>query len=322
MQESLSLLDILEEMYHRELLDPASDFFQKFIWLKHGAVGEEECMIWLREELPAGARIYHNIELEYNGKTQVDLLVMADEFWWVIEVKNYRGIFKVKDQTCELNGKAMQSDPMGAMRNRMRIMKELAFLIDPKIQVEGSMIFIHQESEVVLDRQEKFTVVLRHQLNRHIRDMRNKYHFQSIRQVDTYYQAIQKYHSPYPVKLPIVSDQDWIRVKKGCRCPRCNSYRLEFGHKKARCIDCHHKINKSDLVTDLYCQLCVLMHHQEKAITVKRLTDFSDNKLSKSTIYKSLAPYNIHQNKSRYSYFINHKLPRKKHNHIFVMHQN
>lgn len=317
MQESLSLLDILEEMYHRELLDPASDFFQKFIWLKHGAVGEEECMIWLREELPVGARIYHDVELEYNGKTQVDLLVMADEFWWVIEVKNYRGIFKVKDQTYELNGKAMQSDPIGAMRNRMRIMKELAFLIDPKIQVEGSMIFIHQESEVVLDRQEKFTVVLRHQLNRHIRDMRNKYHFQSIRQVDAYYQAIQKYHSPYPVNLPILSDQDWSRLKKGCRCPRCNSYNLDFYYKHTKCLNCGKETSKSEHAIDLYCQMSVLLHNQEKTITVRKLIEFSAHQLSCTGIKMSLNPYNLHQYRSKYSYFTNLKLPRKKFDQIF-----
>lgn len=318
MTESLSLIDVLEEMFHRDLLEPESEGYQQFVWQKHGALGEAECLEWLLKELPEGVALFSDVEVEFNGRTQVDLLVLADEFWWVIEVKNYRGIFKYRDQVCELNGRAMQSDQIAAMRNRLRIMRELAQKIDPLIQVAGSMIFIHPEGEAVVEGpREGFSIVMRHQLNRHIYDIRAKFKLHRNRQAQAYFEKIKEHSFHYPVELPVLSEEDWMRIKKGCRCNKCQSYKLEARHKNMVCLDCGHVMSKSDLVIDIYCQLCVLTHDQENGVTVSKMVELSGGELSKQTIRTTISQYVEMRNRYRFCYFDNHRLPRTKMNHFF-----
>lgn len=318
MSQSLALIDVLEEMFYRDLLEPESDGYQQFVWQKHGALGEAECLEWLLKELPEGVALFSDVEVEFNGRTQVDLLLLADEFWWVIEVKNYRGVFKYHDQVCELNGRPMQSDQIAAMRNRLRIMRELAHQIDPLIQVAGSMIFIHPEGEAVVECKEGFSIVMRHQLNRHIYDIRAKFKLHRNRHALAYFNKIKEHSFHYPVELPVLSSEDWMRMKKGCRCIKCQSYKLKARHKNMVCLDCGHVMSKSQLAIDIYCQACVLTHDQENGVTVSKMVELSGGELSRSVIYKTLKPYVEVNNKYKHSYFTNHHLPKDKLNHIFM----
>ena len=316
MLKTLTSLDVLEEMFARDLLDPQSEVYRDYVWQKNGDLGELECLDWLRRALP-GAVIHHDLELDYNGQTQVDLLVLADQAWWVIEVKNYLGVFSYDGVECKLRGQSMRSDQVVAMRNRVRIIKELAHAIDSRIQVEASMIFIHKEGEAVLAGEEDFAVVMRHQLNRHLEAMRGKHHWRRNGMAQDYYQIIMRYHKPYPQVLPVVSEADWMRMKKGCRCEKCRGYRLESRKKLMVCQGCGHSMTKRQLAQDLYCQLCVLFHHDDKAVTISRLCELSAGQISKTTFYYSLSPYIKKYNKYRFTYLHNYALPKKKLESIF-----
>lgn len=316
MAEVLNLKDVLEEMVARELIPKNSDLYKKYLWLKNGEEGENECYEWLRSKIPYGA-IYRNLEIEYNARTQIDLLVLSDAFWWVIEVKNYNGVFEYRDQRNELRGAPMHVDPIQSMRMRMRIVRDLAMSIDPRIKVEGSMIFIHPESEAIVDNIEEFQIVMRHQFNRHIEKKINDYPLNQTRMVSNYYQFLEKHFSPYPVTLPTITKDQWEHMKKGCRCNQCNSYNIVSNKKTIVCIDCGNKMYKTKLAQELYCQLCVLSHDKEKFITLSRIYEFCDNQISYNTLWKAVYPYIPVYNKSRYSHLHNYKLPSNKLNNIF-----
>lgn len=317
MEKNLTQLDVLAEWHARELLDENSEVFKQYSRVKNGYHGELECMEWLRKYLQEGVVIHHDVELEYNGRTQVDLLVLADEVWWVVEVKYYAGIFEYRQQVSSLSGYAISSDPIAQMRNRMRIMKELVNRIDTRIRVEGSMIFIHPESEVRMDSEEDIAVVMRHQLGRHLRDMRQRYKFQKNLNAAQYYEIIRAHHYQYPVTFPSMTDEIWKKIRKGCRCNGCGGYKLEASRKCMHCLDCDKVMKKSDLAKDLYCQLCVLFHDREYDITYSRLNELSDFQLSRSGLHLSLSKFLPSQNKYRSNYLENHRLPREKMDHIF-----
>lgn len=320
MKSKLSQLDFLEEMFLRDLIDPQSEAYQHYVWQSQGASGEKECLAWLKEALPAGCLIFPDLELELNGRTQVDLLVLADDVWWVIEVKNYRGVFSYQNYSCEINGFPMQTDQIASMRKRMNIMKELAHKIDPSLQVIGTMIFIHPEGEAHVERQEDFSIVMRHQLNRHIQEVRNRFKLQRNQLVNSYLQSIMKHYSPYPVILPALTDADWTKMRKGCRCPHCNSYRLEICKKSLLCLDCGHRATKTVYAEDLYCQLCVLSHNNDE-ITISKLEEFGGGQISDSTLRRSLYNKIEKRNNYRNSCLYNHKLPRHKMDHILGLKQ-
>lgn len=315
----MELLDLLDEMNARELIDKKTELFRDYIWLKNVELGELVCLNWLQKEL-GPVVIYHNLELDYNGRTQVDLLVVADEVWWVVEVKNYHGVFEYITQISSLRGQPMHTDPIASMRNRMRIMKDLAASIDRRITVEGSMIFIHPESEARVDLQEGFDIIMRNQFNRHIQAMRQKFNFNRNRRVQDYHHKIMVHHSPYPVELPVISDADWDRMRKGCRCPQCNSYNLVAQKKFMACSDCGAVTAKNELAKDLYCQLCVLMHDQPKGITMGRLLELSNFQLSRTTLNNVLKPHVPKYHRNKYAYFKNNKLPKTKFKSLYSTH--
>lgn len=315
----MELLDLLDEMNARELIDKKTELFRDYIWLKNGELGELVCLDWLQKEL-GPVVIYHNLELDYNGRTQVDLLVVADNVWWVVEVKNYQGVFEYQDQTGKLRGRSMHTDPIASMRNRMRIMKDLAQTLDNRIVVEGSMIFINPDSEARVNTSENFYIIMRHQFKRHISEIRQKYNFAKNRLSETYYRRIMQYHSPYPVELPVISEADWDRMRKGCRCPQCNSYNLVARKKFMDCADCGAVTAKSELAKDLYCQLCVLMYDQPKGVTMGRLLELSNFQLSRTTLNNVLKPHVPKYHRNKYAYFKNNKLPKTKFKSLYSTH--
>lgn len=199
--ETFTIKEVLEEMFARDLLDPQSEVYRDFVWQKNGELGELECLDWLCRSL-SGVVIYHDLELDYNAQTQVDLLVLADQAWWVIEVKNYARVFSYDGLECKFRGQGMRSDQVVAMRNRVRIIKELARAIDSRIQVEASMIFIHKEGEAVLAGEQGFAVIMRHQLNRHIEAMRGNHNWRRNDLAQEYYQILMRYHKLYPQVFP------------------------------------------------------------------------------------------------------------------------
>lgn len=313
----LTLLDVLEERMARGLIEVKSEEGRDFVWRKCGALGEAECLKWLQKALPDVPSIFHDVAIDYHGSTQIDLLVLTDDCWWVVEVKNYSRPFEYINHSGELSGHSMRSDQMAVMRNRMRIVRELAASIDARIQVEGTMVFIHPESEVRIESQEDFYIVTRNQFNRHIEMMRSKHRLYRNSRARDYFDKIMKYHSPYPVVLPLMTDADWVRARKGCRCENCGSYHLESSKKMMTCLDCGQLMTKTQLAQSLYCQLCVLEHDKEMGVTTSQLLKLCDGQLSKTTVNRVLTQDIEIRNKYKYSYFHNHRLPRNKMDHIF-----
>lgn len=317
MTENLKLLEVLDEYFWRDLLDQESEAFTNYLWQKNGAQGEAECLAWLIKALPEGVVIYQDLEIKFNGRTQVDLLLVADDWWWVIEVKNYRGVYSHNGQTNELSGYSMQSDQLAAMRNRMRIMTELAGIVDRRIRVEGTMVFIHPECDIKIKSQEDFAIVLRHQFNRHLKDKQAQHLLQRNSRAQEYYERMMEFYCPYPETFPVMTEELWSRMRKGCRCERCNSYQLEATKKFMHCLECGHVVTKARLAENLYCQCCVLLHDQAEGVTVTKVYELSSDQLSRYTIQRVLSKNIATKNKYKYCYLENHKLPRSKMDHIF-----
>lgn len=316
MKNILTLKDILEEMIAREVIQRNSENHKKYFWLKNGEEGELECQEWLHSKIP-NATILHDLQFEFNGRTQVDFLLITDNFWWVIEVKNYNGVFTYRNQVNELRGSIMNHDQILAMRNRMRIIKELAASINPKILVEGSMVFIHPESEVFIESNEEFDIVMRHQFNRHIEKIISEHPIKSNHLVNQYYQAFSKYFYVYPEEFPTLDENQWDIVRKGCRCNQCGSYKLKAQKFNMVCLECGKVLPKKILAQELYCQLCVLHHEKEKEITFSRLLELGNNQISNTTLWRSLTPFIPIHNKYKYSYLHNHRLPYHKLKNVF-----
>ena len=166
MQKKASELDVLEVMFHRGLIDSNSQLERQYHWLRAGLDGEMKMLSLLKDKLYGSPHIIHDLTIEYRGVTQIDILVLWKNYWWVIEVKNYAGLLHIYDKQTILRGKEMTSDPIPAMRNRIRVLSELAKSISPKIKVQGSFILVHNDSEIDNQSNEDFEFVTVNQISR------------------------------------------------------------------------------------------------------------------------------------------------------------
>ena len=76
-------------------------------------------------------------------------------------------------------------------------------------------------------------------------------------------------------------------------------------------------MTKRQLAQDLYYQLCVLFHHDDKAVTISRLCELSGGQISRVTFHYALTPFIEQYNKYRACYLHNHRLAMTKIGHIF-----
>ena len=294
---------VLEEFYKRNLLNAESDLEKEYLRLKSGFEGEKELASWLKRRLGAESTVLHNLEIKKFNRTQVDLMVLWDNLWWVIEVKNYGGLFKISDKENVLGDWRMPVDQLASMRNRLRIMEELARSVDSQIQVEGSFVMIHPDAEVIMQDEEKFDVLTRNQINRAISRRMTEYHSYSPWKIKRYLHALSQHIDPYPEKIPVLTQKMWEDCEKGVRCPKCDHYLLASSNKMLACGSCGYKGFKASFVLDLFKQLLVLLHDRKERVNAQILVEFSGNLIGRKAICRGLSQHAQIVKKGPASYF-------------------
>ena len=288
MIHTITRLDVLTERFHRGLIENYSPEMKDYYWRSSGLDGEMRMKEILEEYIKDQALIVHDLSIDYNGQTQVDFLVMWDAYWWVIEVKNYSGLFTFEEETCYLNGYPLRRNQLSDMQNRLRIMKEVAASVDPRIQVEGSFILVHPHGVCKLSKSHNFEVLTCNEIKLSI-EMKLQasyaYHPKTVAQD---YEKVLTHQYYFKEELPTMTEADWKYCKKGVRCSNCESYFPERSGWYLICPNCGIRHLKVDLVQNLYQQLCTLYSDQAHAVTAKRLYEFSGQVLAKNTIRRGL----------------------------------
>ncbi|MCZ0725477.1 nuclease-related domain-containing protein [Aerococcus kribbianus] len=282
---------LLEEMYLRDLITKDSKLYRDYYWRKLGAEGEQEMGQFLQQYLPKQCQIIHDITFEFSGKTQCDFLLLGDRVWWLVEVKNYNGVMEYKNNQSLLRGEALRSDQFAAMRNRQRIIENMAHSVDPTTKVIASMVFIHPNSEVKWDSDEQFTIITRNQIKRHLQTVTEKYNFNNYSKQDL--EAIRRHQINFKEEGLTIDENTWTKIRKGCRCPNCQSYQLQVKKKYMYCLECKEKISKADMVFNVYKQLSLLSYNDKRPINRCNILNLAAQQFADSVITRSLKSYHI-----------------------------
>lgn len=294
---------VLKEMYLRDLLPFGSDLEKEYLRLKAGIDGEMELVNWLKELLGINSTILYDLHFKHFNRTQVDLMVLWDEYWWVIEVKNYDGLFEFSQNENKLRDWRMAVDQLASMRNRLRIVKDLAGSLDPRIQVDGSFMMIHPDGDIKVDSDEKFEILTRNQIKRAIKRRIMAHRTHTPWKIKKHLKALAQFIDPYPEEIPTLTPDLWKSCKKGVRCPECDHYLVESSQKSLKCPRCGHNSLKKNFVIDLFKQLLVLFHNQKEKVNASRLVEFSNHLISRNTICLALCNQTKVINKGPASYY-------------------
>lgn len=72
--------------------------------LRKGFKGEYTVYQWFQKYSKKNIHIIDDYWFYHGKKMQVDLLIILENRWVVVEVKNYYGFFEYRNQECYLNG--------------------------------------------------------------------------------------------------------------------------------------------------------------------------------------------------------------------------
>lgn len=251
-----------------------------------GQLGEDEVVNILEQKLPDGWLILRNVWLLIDGnRTEVDILVIAPKFWWVIEVKNYEGKFEYRDQFCYLNQKQIP-DQLAAYRNRIRIVKNIVKkLVRYTPEVYGSIIFINERCQVNAEDMPDAHLVMRYQLLWHIDEMLERHHqLNRYTIVEESLDLLKSYQTAHPFPPKILNADDFLQLKKGFCCPNCYKIDCYAVHRQIVCNNCQHAISKSEAVLRAACELGALFYTEAKIITTTKVAEFIGGAVHARTI--------------------------------------
>lgn len=309
-QIKLRELDYLTVSSYRGLLTKPKQ--QKhLIRLKAGDKGELDLVDFLIDRLPTNWHLLRNVWLEFDGNiTEVDILIITPKFWWILEVKNYRGQFEYRNHTCYLNQEAFP-DQVAACRNRLRIVKRIADQMQSDTpEVHCSIVFINELCQVTAEAQPDIQLMMRYQLPGHLNEMihRHKVQPQTINQQESL-STIYQYEIDHPYLPQHPNPAAFELATKGIHCPACHSYDIRIHHRQAKCLHCHHTISKTQAVLQAACELGVLYHNNPKIITTANLYEFTAGKISQKGIRLILKQHLRKYGIKHGTYYDNYALP-------------
>lgn len=308
MNPELTELDFMQECYIRDLYKNDDYMIRRYNYLLSGFEGEKIMYDWLLQNLPAHAVILHDTWMEYRGITQIDLLVLLNNIIWVIEVKHYNGYFKYEDNVCTLNGHRMSNDQIAQMRNRILIMKDVIEKSGQEIQLKGSMIFTHQNSEISVPPEKTFNTMTLNQINRYLHEEifpninRNKQHILP---------HLLKFRTNSTFTMPTLNGKDMHFIKKGVYCPHCYSFKMRVSDRNLVCQECDYQEYKEKTMLRQYCCQGVL-YHETNLITSREIYNLSEKSFTIRNLRKVLKGKIQYTFKGNRLCFYNHALPYSK----------
>lgn len=124
-------INLTEEQKHR------------FWSLKQGYIGESEVAQWLEKYADDSWHVLSDYWFNYKSTMQADFLLIKENHWLVIEVKNFDGEFEYRNHECYINAHLMENNFMNAMATKVRRLTRIANEVSENIKVTGAMIFIN-----------------------------------------------------------------------------------------------------------------------------------------------------------------------------------
>ncbi|XJS10794.1 nuclease-related domain-containing protein [Aerococcaceae bacterium WGS1372] len=275
------------EICHRRGIKLDDKANHRLYTLTKGFEGESMVYQWFQTYSEGKLNIIHDYWFNHGKDMQVDLLVIMNNRWVVIEVKNYFGHFEYRSHDCYLNGKIMGDNHFKQLGHRTQRLQHIASKLNSEIKVESVMVFINEHCEVDISSEITTKIVLRHQLRFFIQSLVNN---QQNFFVNKVIKHLEKYRVGSPFQPLRLDGQKVAReIRRGISCAKCNKFNTYPTYQYIRCRNCGHNEFKNKAIIRVALELRYLYYYQPTKITSQLLFEFCGESMSKRTIINSLA---------------------------------
>lgn len=264
----------------------------RLYYLSRGYEGEKVVLYWIQKFGSESWLIIADYWFDNGKLLQADFIVVTEDTWYVIEVKNYDGDFQYKNYDCILNGKLLADNIMTKMQERMNRVKHMTSEMKRPIKVEGAMIFINEHSQVEIDSELDYDIVMRHQLRSYIKNMKSKSNYPLDPAYVKECQAIfDRYRVESPFQPESLKPESFASLKKGVTCCECDSFETVARYKMIECTRCGAKEMKSKTIMRVAYQLRYLYYDYPQIVTKHNLYEFMGGMIGSSAIRKTMSKH-------------------------------
>lgn len=287
MQKSTELIQL--EILEVRLVDLDEKQKRRSWSLKLGFIGEAEVELWIKKYGNKHWHLIHDYWF-YNKKTmQADFLIIKENQWLVIEVKNFDGKFEYKNHECTINHRLMDDDIMMSMSSKVSRLKRIASEVSAEIEVLGAMVFINEHCQVEIEQHVDFEIILRNQFKNFLKRHND---FMAMPLMPDHFNQVQKVLNRYVTKNPFQPTgfpvENFGLLRKGVTCKDCHSFDIDLSMKNVTCRDCHSKELKSDAILRSAEQLRYVFFDNAEMVTTRNVYEFTGGQISQGTIRKVL----------------------------------
>ena len=281
------LFDHLKEKYYRNLSSPNDE--KSYFIAEKGDRAEIELFKIIKNKIPKSWILKPNYWIQYSRTNEIDIIIFTGKFVWLVECKNYSGVFEYMDGNCYRNKKPINNEISFAQNRKNAIENILSDNKLNSVPVYSSMIFMDNECDVKNDRDSGIELVMRYRLSRHINEMVQRYqtlpdYFDNLHLEQT----IDRYRINHPFPPKIIPVTLFKEAKTGIHCAICYSYLLKNHYKTIECQDCGYIEYKTEARLRTTAELGMLFYHDDKILTPKNIVAFSGQVKEKDAFLKSL----------------------------------
>lgn len=300
MKKNIELIHL--EYLSKRLITLDAGQKKKLKYLTRGFQGEAEFLLWFKNYGSKHAKIIPNFWF-HEGKTmESDFLILTENTWHAVDVKNFAGKFEYKNNECWLNNHLLDENFFQSMSTRVRKLQRIANEVSPDIKVVGAMVFINEHCQVEIACNVDFDIVFRNQLKNYLSEIKQ------YQPLTTNYQVLadsvlSRYKTASPFRPIGLKPEEFDKLRIGLSCMKCSNYNLTISKKNVSCSQCQHKTMKRDAICELARELRYIFIDNPEMITSKTIRHFAGNSISERTIIRALNYGYERKSKARSTYY-------------------
>lgn len=268
--------------------------------MSSGYKGELHFLKLVQNELQCEPILLFDLLLEINGsECQIDCLLIFQKELIIIEVKNYQGDFFIENNEWYILSKEKIKNPLYQLQRTELLLSQFLKQHQLPLKMKSFVVFTHPEFQLY-QAPLSISAIFPTQLKRFIRKLQNfpcqisNYHHKIARLLKSKHKTSSSYESSLIY--------DYIYLKKGVTCGKCNGFMEMYGSKYMRCLSCKC-IDPFELATMRNVYDFQTLFPDEK-ITVKAISDWTNNHVSKYRIRTILSKYCQFVENGRSSYYL------------------
>lgn len=286
--------------------------------LHAGEMGEQEVVRFFQQHGREHWRFIRNYWADLSGTFESDLILITRHLIYVIEVKNYTGIFKYNEGLSTIDGADISSNCVfQARRSSKNLRKMLSALVGAN-NVRGALVFVGANNEVhIQSHVEDIEIVQRNQLMRFVQKIvaeEDAMRYGKSIDVAAVVSRLKQFQTGNPFTFEPVTEEQMMRVRTGIRCADCGRFSVDVSRKFVKC-QCGCVELRDEAMVRTICEYGVLRFDDQ--LRVKELMPFFGDQTSLRYLNYILATHFTMVKMGKNTYYENHTVPYHRIGHNF-----